>query len=117
MVTDLFQETPIAILSRPVSSGESHIEEEGTSRVLAKLLSLDDVDISESKQKPDAFSADLSKLSYEPKLLPHDNTKKARQGKRRVRRQRCYPPFFHCVPPPTNSMSKQVLPQQVNTNL
>jgi len=108
------EETPSVILTRPVPSKESHIDEEG---VLAKLLSLDDVDASDRKQKPDAFSTDLARLSYEPKLQPDDNTKKTRQGKRRVRRQRCYPPFWQCAVRPTNSNHKQVQPQRGNMNL
>lgn len=109
----MFQETPIDILTRPIPSKESHIDEERTSRVLAKQLSLDDVDTSIRKQKPDVFSAALPKSSYETKLLPDDNTKKTRQGKKRVRRQRCYPPFWQCaVQPATSSSRKQVLPQR-----
>lgn len=107
------EETPIVILSRPIPSKESHRDEESTSRVLAKLLSLDDVDTSNRKQKPDAFSAALAKSTYEAKLHPDDNTKKTRQGKKRVRRQRCYPPFWKCsVQPATSSSRKQVLPQR-----
>ena len=114
----MFQETPIDILTRPIPSKGSHIDEESTSRVLEKLFSLDDVDTSDRKQKPDAFSAGLAKSSYEPKVHPDDDTKKTRQGKRRVRRQRCYPPFWQCSLQPTSRSSrKQVLPRRGSMNL
>lgn len=116
MLTDLFQETPIVISARPDASKESHVDEEGTKSVLAKLLGLDDVDASDRKQKPDAFSADSAKLSYGPKLQSDDNNKKTRQGKRRVRRQRCYPPFWQCAAPPSGSNHKQKSPRRGKMN-
>ena len=117
LLTDSFQETPTVILTRPIPSKESHKDEESTSLVLAKLLSLDDVNTSDRKQKPGAFSAALAKSSYEPKFHPDDKTKKTKQGKIRVRRQRCYPPFFQCSLQPTGSSRKRVLPQRGNKNL
>lgn len=117
MVTDLFQETPMVVITRTAPSKESHIDEEGTSQVLAKLLGLDAVDTSERKQKPNPFSADLAELSYASKLQSDDNTKKTNQGKRRVRRQRCFPPFWQCSAQPTSSSLEQVLPQRGNVNL
>lgn len=117
MKGNTMEETPTVILTRPIPSKESHKDEESTSRVLAKLLSLDDVNTSDRKQKPDAFSAALAKSSYEPKFHPDDKTKKTKQGKIRVRRQRCYPPFWKCSLQPTGSSRKRVLPQRGNKNL
>ena len=115
---DLFQETPIVVLTRTVPSKESHIDEEGNHRVdLAKLLGLHDVDTSAIKQKPDAFSSDVTDLSYELKFQSGVNTKKTSRGKKRVRRQRCYPPFWQCSIQPTSSKRKRVLPERHNMNL
>lgn len=76
LLIDLFQEKLIVILIRFILSKESYKDEESISFVLVKLFSLDDVNISDRKQKLGVFSVVLVKLLYELKFYLDDKIKK-----------------------------------------